>query len=424
MDGAMNEPKINVGIVSRRELVFELSGGFRGPSGTEADGVQRVKFHEGGISWNGSDYDELRFVPEDDSAFFELHDVTIGINFHWERKENQRFAGALRIVADNGTGLCVAINEIPVERYLASVISSEMSAGASAALLKAHAVISRSWLLRQLADRGKHTSAQTSQWVRTRVDDVAVEELVRWYDREDHTLFDVCADDHCQRYQGITRQTSPAVADAVEATRGVVLTYDGEICDARFSKCCGGSSELFGNCWEDVPHPYLEPVDDCDAQGRVFCDTHDAAVLQQVLNSYDREDCDFYRWEVKFGGGELAELLRRKSGIDFGTILELRALERGASSRITRLFIRGEKRSVVVGKELEIRRWLSESHLRSSAFDVERGSGDEFILHGRGWGHGVGLCQIGAAVMGAEGYAHDEILKHYFPKAQLTKIYE
>lgn len=384
----------------------------------------KARYADGMVELDGELYDEVCPAPRVEGTCFELRDVTMGIGFHWERRETQRFSGGLRLIPDRGRGHVVAVNVIGIEEYLKSVISSEMSAGSSAALLRAHAVVSRSWLLRQLADRGKHTCAQATEWRRAEVDGETVDELVRWYDREDHTLFDVCADDHCQRYQGVTRQTSPAVAEAVEATRGMVLTYGGEVCDARFSKCCGGMSETFGSCWEDAPHPYLEPVADTDASGRCFCDTHDMGVLESVLNGYDRESVDFYRWEVTYGADELAQLLRSRSGVDFGDILELRPLQRGASGRITRLLVRGTCRCIVVGKELEIRRWLSPSHLRSSAFDVERTPEGAFRLCGRGWGHGVGMCQIGAAVMGAEGYSWREILQHYFPKATLERIYE
>ena len=253
----------------------------------------KARYVDGMVELDGCLYDEVCPAPCVGGACFELRDVAMGIGFHWERRETQRFSGGLRLIPDRGRGYVVAVNVVGIEEYLKSVISSEMSAGSSAALLRSHAVVSRSWLLRQLADRGKHTCAQATEWRRAEVDGETVDELVRWYDREDHTLFDVCADDHCQRYQGVTRQTSPAVAEAVEATRGMALTYGGEVCDARFSKCCGGMSETFGSCWEDAPHPYLEPVADTDASGRCFCDTHDMAVLERVLNGYDRESVDF-----------------------------------------------------------------------------------------------------------------------------------
>lgn len=400
-----SEPTISVGIITAPEIKFRLPG-------------EPVKTARPDSTGNGVECDDeyspmLRFAPE---APFELIDVPIGIGFHWQRNENQLFSGQLRIIADQGK--LIAINDIGLESYLKSVISSEMSANASEALLRAHAVVSRSWLLRQLHDVGKHPCGLTSRTFPTEVDGQTVDELCCWHDREDHTLFDVCADDHCQRYQGLTRQTSPAVEAAVDATRGMVLTYGDEICDARFSKCCGGRSETFGNCWEDASHPYLEAVDD------PFCDTTDTEILDQVLNGYDREAPDFYRWEVAYTPAELASLIARRSGVDFGDIEELRPLTRGQSGRIVRLLVRGSRRTMVVGKELEIRRWLSESHLRSSNFEVTRDADGRFILRGRGWGHGVGLCQIGAAVMGAKGYSAHEILHHYFPKSTLTKIYE
>ena len=400
-----SEPTISVGIVTAPEIKFRLPG--------EPVRTARPDSTGNGVECDGECSPVLRFAPK---APFELIDVPIGIGFHWQRNENQLFSGQLRIIADQGK--LIAINDIGLESYLKSVISSEMSANASEALLRAHAVVSRSWLLRQLHDVGKHPCGLTSRTFSTDVDGQTVDELCCWHDREDHTLFDVCADDHCQRYQGLTRQTSPAVEAAVDATRGMVLTYGDEICDARFSKCCGGRSETFGNCWEDASHPYLEAVDD------PFCDTTDTEILDQVLNGYDREAPDFYRWEVTYTPAELSGLIARRSGIDFGDIEELRPLTRGQSGRIVRLLVRGSRRTMVVGKELEIRRWLSESHLRSSNFEVTRDADGRFSLRGRGWGHGVGLCQIGAAVMGAKGYSAREILQHYFPKSTLTKIYE
>lgn len=400
-----SEPTISVGIVTAPEIKFRLPG--------EPVRTARPDSTGNGVECDGECSPVLRFAPK---APFELIDVPIGIGFHWQRNENQLFNGQLRIIADQGK--LIAINDIGLESYLKSVISSEMSANASEALLRAHAVVSRSWLLRQLHDVGKHPCGLTSRTFTTEVDGQTVDELCCWHDREDHTLFDVCADDHCQRYQGLTRQTSPAVEAAVDATRGMVLTYGDEICDARFSKCCGGRSETFGNCWEDASHPYLEAVDD------PFCDTTDTEILDQVLNGYDREAPDFYRWEAAYTPAELSGLIARRSGVDFGDIEELRPLTRGQSGRIVRLLVRGSRRTMVVGKELEIRRWLSESHLRSSNFEVTRDADGRFILRGRGWGHGVGLCQIGAAVMGAKGYSAHEILHHYFPKSILTKIYE
>ena len=357
-----------------------------------------------------------REIPD---GTFEIDDVAIGIGFHWERRERQRFAGRLRVIRDGGNE--VAINDIPLEKYLESVISSEMNANASEPLLKAHAVISRSWLLANI--RKEEDARRIIRGTPRPYGQGA--EIIRWYDREDHRLFDVCADDHCQRYQGLTRQTNPAAARAVAETRGEVLAYGGAICDTRFSKCCGGRTELFENCWEPVAHPYLTSVaDNGGADGEPdFCDTADGEVLRQVLNSYDRETPDFYRWEVSYTPAELSELLRRKTGIDFGTVEALEAVERGPSGRVVRLRVAGSKRSAVIGKELEIRRALSDSHLYSSAFEASMENG-RWVLRGRGWGHGVGLCQIGAAVMGAKGYDYRQILAHYFPNATLEKIYE
>ncbi len=405
------EPQVTVGIVSGQEIAFTLNAPYTA-KGAAITGDQVVAFSEGTILWHGQQYRELLFTPQTDDASFSLRDVTIGVNFHWERKQTQTFNGSLRLVVESDQ--ITAINELPVERYLTSVISSEMSATSSLQLLKAHAVISRSWLLAQIEKRRQlQNGGSNSFFSFTRKDD----ELIRWYDREDHTIFDVCADDHCQRYQGITNADNPSVVEAIRETRGQILMYEGQICDARFSKSCGGKSEEFQYCWEDTPKPYLVSVD-CP-----YCNTRDRKILQQVLNDYDQETPDFYRWTVEYSQAELTELVNRKLKMDLGDIQDLVPMERGKSGRIWKLQIVGSKRTFTIGKELEIRRTLSETHLYSSAFDVER-QGDRFILHGKGWGHGVGLCQIGAAVMGEEGHTYDDILLYYYHNAEIKKIYE
>ena len=403
------QPSVTVGIVSGQKIHFSLNGDYSA-KGETINGDQTVEFSEGGILWNGNQYRELTFTPQSSQSSFSLYDVTIGVNFHWERKETQVFLGTLRLVVESDK--ITAINELPVESYLASVISSEMKATAGLELLKAHAVISRSWLLAQMRRREESIEHKDGFFSFVKKDD----ELIRWYDREDHTIFDVCADDHCQRYQGITKQTSKNVEQALKATRGQILCYGDDICDARFSKCCGGVTEEFQYCWEDTPKPYLVSVED------PFCNTNDKKVLSQVLNDYDQETNDFYRWTVKYTVDELSELVNTKLKDDFGKITDLIPLERGKSGRIWKLKIVGTKKTFTIGKELEIRRALSESHLYSSAFDVEKTS-EGFILHGKGWGHGVGLCQIGAAVMGQQGYRYNEILLHYYRGAEIKKIY-
>ena len=404
------EPNVSVGIVSAEKISFTLNQPYTA-KGETLTGEQQVEFCEGGILWRGNQYRELTFTPQTDDASFSLYDVTIGVNFHWERKETQVFSGTLRLVVE--ADKIVAINELPVERYLTSVISSEMSATASKEFLKAHAVISRSWLLAQMEKRKQLDTGGNGFFSFVKKDD----ELIRWYDREDHTIFDVCADDHCQRYQGITKQSSPAVEQAINETRGQVLTYDNEICDARFSKCCGGQTEEFQYCWEDTPKPYLTSFHD------PYCNTSDKHVLSQVLNDYDQETPNFYRWTVEYSQEQLSKLVNCKLKDDFGIITDLIPLERGKSGRIWKLKIVGTKKTFTIGKELEIRRALSETHLLSSAFEVEK-SGDKFILHGSGWGHGVGLCQIGAAVMGEQGKSYDEILLFYYRNAEIQQLYE
>ena len=432
----MKEPVVKVGIISRDEIIFVPEGSFS-VNGETVQGEQKVVFEAGKIRWKGEIYDELFFESDNKASTFTLKDVLIGINFHWERKEDQRFQGALKfIVEDNAI---TAINIIPVEDYLTSVISSEMSSSASLELLKAHAVISRSWLLAQI-EKNKTISAKerNSAFIETE------DKRIRWYDREDHTNFDVCADDHCQRYQGVSRafENIEQVRQAIAETSGEVLFFDGKICDARFSKCCGGVVEEFENCWEDTHIPYLAKLrDDVNSQvfpdltldteavkwiqerPSAFCNTTDAKILSQVLNNYDQETHDFYRWSLRYSIEDLSELIKRRSGIDFGTVIDLIPLKRGASGRIVELEIVGTKRTMIIGKELEIRRSLSESHLYSSAFYIEK-SDDGFTLHGAGWGHGVGLCQIGAAVMGEKGYTYDKILLHYYTKAEIKKLYK
>ncbi|WP_418698153.1 SpoIID/LytB domain-containing protein [Bacteroides sp.] len=563
----MKEPKVQVGILFEPQIEFILLNPYR-IDGTEVSGKQVVTYDEGEILWNGRRYSELLFEPQHESTdAFELLDVTIGINFHWERKEDQRFQGALKIIVENGK--LTGINVVNVEDYLTSVISSEMSATASLELLKAHAVISRSWLLAglspcpspvgrgedsscyQTADKTNYnvlrenqqklkkspTEAENIVWERLRnnatgtkfrrqhiidnyiadfislerkliieIDggyhntsgqqvkdkdrtehlealgyhilrftneevitqpDLIVEKIkaytaqpplptgegpgerLCWYERDAHTRFDVCADDHCQRYQGITRASTEIVKQAIAATRGQVLMSDGKICDARFSKCCGGAFEEFQYCWEDVKYPYLakqrdskthtdlpdltqEPEADrwIRTSPEAFCNTTDKRVLSQVLNNYDQETTDFYRWKVEYAQDELSALILKRSGIDYGQIIDLIPIARGTSGRLWKLKIVGTKRMLTIGKELEIRRTLSTSHLYSSAFVVDKedvspeGIPGRFILTGAGWGHGVGLCQIGAAVMGEQGYKYDAILLHYYIGASIDKLYD
>lgn len=438
----MKEPEINVGIVSAKEIHFTLNGQFFAKGETVSDN-QVVSFSEGGILWNENQYRELTFTPLEENNSFSLYDVTIGLNYHWERQETQVFSGTLRLVVDEDK--IVAINILPVEDYLTSVISSEMNANSSLELLKAHAVVSRSWLFAQIEKRKalKGKDEGFFSFIKTK------EEYIRWYDREDHTIFDVCADDHCQRYQGITKATNSTVAEAVQATRGRLLMYGKKICDARFSKCCGGATEEFEYCWEDKHYPYLTSVRDAEEEENLpfpdltkeeeaehwirkapksFCDTHDKKILSQILNNYDQETTDFYRWKVRYTQAELAELIRTKTKSDYGDIIDLIPVQRGPSGRICKLKIVGTLKTLTIGKEMEIRRTLSDSHLFSSAFVVDKGEIKEgipqwFILSGAGWGHGVGLCQIGAAVMGEKGYSYEEILLHYYKGAEIRKFY-
>ena len=455
----MEAPVINVGIMTHKAISFVFNEEYvHTETGTFTIGEQRALWVNGKIVYNGKLYQELFFEPTSPQSSFDLKAVTIGVDFHWQRQEDQRFKGALNLVAtDKGI---VTINQVDVEEYLTSVISSEMSANASKELLKAHAVISRSWLLAQV-EKNFSLNGSVTPYKSCYRDN---ETLIRWYDREDHELFDVCADDHCQRYQGITRASTEIVKQAIAATRGQVLTSDGKICDARFSKCCGGAFEEFQYCWEDVKYPYLlkqrdfrifsskfndlsfentlsgsglpDLTDEQEAETWIrtsppaFCNTTDKKVLSQVLNNYDQETTDFYRWKVVYTQEELSALILKRSGIDYGQIIDLVPIARGTSGRLWKLKIIGTKKTLTIGKELEIRRTLSTSHLYSSAFVVDKedvspeGIPARFILTGAGWGHGVGLCQIGAAVMGEQGYKYDAILLHYYIGANIEKLYE
>ena len=448
------QPNVTVGIVSGQKIHFSLNKPYLA-KGETVMGEQVVEFSEGGVLWNGNQYSKLTFHPQSADASFSLSDVTIGVNFHWERKETQTFLGTLRFVVE-ADKIC-AINELPVEKYLESVISSEMSATSSLELLKAHAVISRSWLLAQMKKRREVAANGNNFFSFVKKDDM----LIRWYDREDHTIFDVCADDHCQRYQGITKETSPHVAEAIRQTLGQVLLDGEDICDARFSKCCGGETEEFQYCWEDTPKSYLTAVrdlvlgvkneeqedssrftlhsslqDEATAERWIrsnppaFCNTTDKKILSQVLNDYDQETADFYRWKVTYSQEKLQQLFEEKLKMNFGAILDMKAVERGKSGRISKLQIIGTEKTFTIGKELEIRRALSDTHLYSSAFVVDKYDKDEqgvpqrFEIIGAGWGHGVGLCQIGAAVMGEQGYDYNDILLHYYQGAEIKQLYK
>lgn len=437
-------PRVKVGIMSEPTVEFVLDGEYVVDGGEKVTGKQLAKVSaEGKVEWNGKTADIIKFEPTNaEKNSVELIGVTIGVNFHWERKENQRFRGALHLIVEKGK--LTAINVLSVEEYLLSVISSEMSATASLELLKAHAVISRSWLLAQM-EKNKRIVADNEEY--KAVEETGDDEMIKWYDREDHVNFDVCADDHCQRYQGITRESTEKVRDAIKATWGQVLTYGGELCDARFSKSCGGVYEEFENCWEPKHFDYLVARRDGDdemnfpdltkeanaeewilSSPKAYCNTNDKKILSQVLNNYDQETTDFYRWKVEYTQKELSELILKRSGIDYGTILDLQPVARGTSGRLYKLKIVGTKKTLTIGKELEIRRTLSPSHLYSSAFIVEKhdvvdGVPQKFVLRGAGWGHGVGLCQIGAAVMGEKGFNYKDILLHYFINANINKQY-
>lgn len=439
------QPMISVGILTEKQIQFELYGDFKS-YGMKNTFSGRYTAEIGGdkiVCRRGNDKleisDEIIFEPQEmGMESFLIRNVSVGDKFHWQRKENERFTGNLKLLKNNDK--ITVINILPIENYLTSVISSEMSARSPVEALKAHAIISRSWLLSQLRKKGgeKKTIAVDSET-----------EHIKWYDREEHSLFDVCNDDHCQRYHGITKIFTGVASQAVEETSGIVLMYQDEICDARYSKCCGGISESFENVWAPVNYPYLKPIIDYKYEpenynldltneknaekwirgsAHSFCNTTDRAVLSQILVDFDQSTKDFYRWKVEYSREELSEIIKLKSGIDFGEIIDLIPVERGASGRLVKLKIVGTQKSLIVGKELEIRRYLSQTHLYSSAFVVEKVGREKefpirFIFHGAGWGHGVGLCQIGAGVMASDGYYFDEILLHYFSGVKIRKIY-
>ena len=428
------QPKIRVGIMASKEIRFCLNDSYT-DGRNYFEGEMKISATGGKLNWNGILVDSLTLKPNEHGSTFTLHDVTIGIGFHWERNEEQTFPGQLKFIVEDG--LVRAINILPVEDYLTSVISSEMKPTATKEFLKAHAVISRSWVLAQL--RSPYHKADAATPV---TNDHILNRIIKWYDHDQHTLFDVCADDHCQRYQGRTRIISAAAQTAVQETFGQTLVHEGHLCDARFSKCCGGVTEQFETCWQDEHKPYLVALRDSSinegalpdlsieenarewilSEPKSFCNSADANILSESLNGYDLETPDYYRWTVEYTTARVSDIFRRKSGLDIGDIVDLRPVKRGPSGRIYELEIEGTKQTVTIGKELEIRRTLSESHLFSSAFIVEK-TQDGFILKGAGWGHGVGLCQIGAAVMAAKGYTYREILQHYYPETTLGRFY-
>ena len=432
------QPKIAVGLMAAVEIEFQLAG----------RQFRKAILKDGKIEYEGTLHDELYFkAARSSSRFappsFTLKGVTIGVKFHWERQEDQTFAGDLKIIVDGNR--LRAVNIIGVEDYLLSVISSEMSATASEEFLKAHAVISRSWVMARMTPATCRLNPtepfnlpRLITWLYA-TKDVAVhtgDEYMKWYDHDDHKLFDVCADDHCQRYQGLARVAGQTVRNVIDSTWGQILMYDGQLCDARFSKCCGGRMEKFSTCWQDKDYPYLQTLPDTpdhNPAGESFCNTRDKEILGQVLNNYDQETTDFYEWTEILDPEAAGDLIERKFGVMTGPVKALEPLERGESGRISCLRIVGEHQTITVGKELEIRRILSKTHLKSSAFDVEYITEDgnpvprdgqwKYIrLNGRGWGHGVGLCQIGAAVMAARGYTYKEILRHYYPESDILNI--
>jgi SpoIID/LytB domain protein len=444
-----NIPKVSVGILNEEQIAFELYGDFNvygmkksfsGRFNAEIAGDKIIcKGENNKIEISG----EILLEPQDTATdSFLIGNVTIGQDFHWERKEKQRFKGSLRLTRDNDKILVV--NILPIEDYLLSVISSEMSSKSSLQLLKAHAVVSRSWVFSQIEKVKDENPGQ-----KLNSEYKSEDEIIKWSDKNQHTLFDVCADDHCQRYQGIGKISTVTSKIAIEETKGLVLISDNKICDARYSKSCGGITESFENVWEPVKHKYLAPIVDYKFEPEyysidfsdennamkwirgnppAFCNTHDKRILNQILLDYDKETRDFYRWKIEYSQKELKQVIKTKSGIDFGDIKELVPVLRGYSARLIKLKIVGTKKTLTVGKELEIRRWLSKTHLYSSAVFFEQkeitdGIPQKFIIHGAGWGHGVGMCQIGAAVMAAQGYQFDEILLHYFKNAKIKRIY-
>ena len=429
----------------RVEVSGHLNGNFHGDGFGPLSGRFSAKTSGGIIVLNDENNlcvarsPSIRLTSRNDSTFTLFH-VTIGISFHWERTEDQTFHGDL-VLRSREDGTMAVINEIPLEDYLKSVISSEMSGAAPIEFLKTHAIMSRSWLLSTL-DRKREKRGSSGEAVKVTANE---DEVVRWYEQEDHDIYDVCADDHCQRYQGITKIVSGNAEAAVRETSGTVVMYQNKICDARYYKACGGITEDFATAWEDKEVPYLVSITDAPtkynpvrteeeafawifSKPEAYCNTDDAGLLAKILPDFDRETKGFFRWKVEYTREELEDILREKSGFDFGTLMEITPLRRGPSGRISRLKIVGSKRAMVVGKELEIRRWLSRSHLYSSAFIVtmesgSRGKADRFIFHGAGWGHGVGLCQIGAAVMANKGFKAEQVLIHYFPGVELRKLY-
>jgi stage II sporulation protein D len=450
------EPLLRVGLMSGDRALptvkLTLGGRYKAQDGELLESGEYTASADGGlVRLAGASLiiaPRLTLTPVDFYASrATIHGITIGVDFHWERSESQTFQGSV-VLSLQSDGLLV-INELPLEAYLVSVISSEMSASAPRELLRAHAIVSRSWLLAQMRNRYKPVG-DMSRDEGAAADRSPETEMIRWWDRENHPDFDVCADDHCQRYQGISKAFSKEAFEAVRDTRGRVLMWGDEICDARYSKSCGGMTEEFRAAWADRDVPYLQAVYDgeVDVAGypmplsgesnaeawikcrpAALCNTESVELLARILPGFDQETRDFFRWEVQYSNEELSQMILDRTGLDLGRVISLEALERGKSARIIRLKIVGERQTIVIGKELQIRRALSRSHLYSSAFVVEvepqkpSKYPERLKLIGAGWGHGVGLCQIGAAVMAQRGYTHEEILSHYFGGTERRTIY-
>ncbi len=342
-------------------------------------------------------------VPRRQDSPFYLHDIPIGRGFHWERHERLSYRGELHLFASRGDGL-TAMNRIPLETYIRSTVFSEMGPDLPDAFLAAQAVAARSTVL---ATANRHHRGEG---------------------------FHLCNDDHCQCYQGVLREPQ-VISPALGETEGEILVSNGRPVDARYAKCCGGVSETYEAVWGGEGHPYFisrpcgefETADLTQEQNmQEFLSQRAPAFCNDELHAYPerwREE-SYFRWQREYNASELQTLIEAKVGIEVGTVRELRPIKRGASGRILILEIVGSKQTLRIYRELEIRRVLFLSHLPSSCFIVEtEGKGpDKFRLIGAGWGHGVGLCQLGAAAMAHKGRSKQRILEHYYPETKLFSI--
>lgn len=364
------------------------------------------------LSDNQSEKDAVVYTPLHEDSRLSLLNLKIGKEFHWQQTVEALLPGTVKVRL-SPAGEWQTINSLPLEKYLQCVIGSEMNPAAPEEFLKAHCIISRSWALGKI--RRTHKAGGNDAMFSDNC-------ISAWEDTADHSGFDVCSDDHCQRYQGLSDMPSK-IKKIVKDTEGMVLTdAEGNLADTRYSKCCGGKTELFSTCWQETDYPYL--ISQIDP----YCDLSSLSaqkrekLLRDCFRRYDTSATISNEWELTVSRDEIRNRLSNLFGKETGDVIDMKVETRGLSGRAKGLLIKCESGDYHIGKELTIRRLLSKDCLRSSLFDITLLSDDNFRIKGKGWGHGVGLCQTGAARMALEGASFHEILSFYYPGTKITTI--